>query len=70
MPGHNTRYYSFPKYACRCLEPDRNQEECIARNAKGKIMLKEGGRVLMPLYQDKGEDGFFIIKDISDAYGI
>lgn len=59
-----------------CMKPGyRNFQtvekgECIARNAKGKIMLKEGGRVLMPLYQDKGEDGFFIIKDISDAYGI
>ena len=44
--------------------------EYIARNANGKVLAKESGMILMPLYQDKGEDGFFIIKDIGHDYGI
>ncbi len=44
--------------------------ECIAHNVKGQICVKESGRILMPLYQDQGEDGYFIIKDITDDYGI
>ena len=44
--------------------------EYLARNAEGKVFAKETGMLLMPLYQDKGEDGFFIIKDIDHDYGI
>lgn len=44
--------------------------EYIARNKEGRIEAKDNGRILMPLYQDQGEDGFFIIKDIGDDYGI
>lgn len=44
--------------------------EYLARNAEGKVYAKETGMLLMPLYQDKGEDGFFIIKDIDHDYGI
>lgn len=37
--------------------------EWIANDMKGKIYSPYTGRVLMPLYQAKGEDGFFIVKE-------
>lgn len=42
--------------------------EFLAWNNAGKILAKASGRILMPLYQDQGEDGYFIIKDIGDDY--
>lgn len=35
----------------------------IANDKDGKILSPYGGRMLMPLYQAQGEDGFFIIKE-------
>ncbi len=40
--------------------------EFLAQDQKGKIYSKEEGRILMPLYQKQGEDGFFIIKTIEE----
>lgn len=42
-----------------------SKEECLARDVNGEIKCKEDGMILMPLYQKKGEDGFFIIKEES-----
>jgi len=42
--------------------------EWLAMNARGRVYAAASGRILMPLYQDQGEDGYFIIKDIGDAY--
>ena len=39
------------------------QGEWIANDIKGKIYSPETGRILMPLYQAKGEDGFFIVQE-------
>jgi succinylglutamate desuccinylase len=39
--------------------------EFLAINNNEKIEAKYDGRILMPLYQKQGEDGFFIIQDIS-----
>lgn len=39
----------------------------LAINNKEKIEAQYDGRILMPLYQKQGEDGFFIIQDISIA---
>ena len=41
-----------------------NKGELLANNQNGNIYSKEAGRILMPLYQSQGEDGFFLIKDI------
>jgi succinylglutamate desuccinylase len=38
----------------------------LAKNRYGEIRAKETSRVLMPLYQPQGEDGFFLIKDMFD----
>jgi succinylglutamate desuccinylase len=37
--------------------------ELIARDKNGDIFSPADGRILMPLYQKQGEDGFFIIKE-------
>ncbi|MFT6149529.1 MAG: succinylglutamate desuccinylase [Saprospiraceae bacterium] len=38
----------------------------LAKNKNGEIRAKETARVLMPLYQPQGEDGFFLVKDLLD----
>ncbi len=40
------------------------QGQLLARDKRGEIHAKYNGRVLLPLYQKQGEDGFFIIEDI------
>ena len=40
--------------------------EILAKNKNGDIKSPYDGRILMPLYQKLGEDGFFIIKEIPD----
>lgn len=40
--------------------------EIIAHDNKGPIAVPDDGLLLMPLYQDQGEDGFFIIKTITE----
>ncbi|MGK0359819.1 MAG: putative deacylase [Bradymonadia bacterium] len=37
----------------------------LADSARGPIRSPMTGRILMPLYQAQGDDGFFIIKDVS-----
>jgi succinylglutamate desuccinylase len=38
--------------------------EIVAHNIDGPIAIKEDGLILMPLYQEQGEDGFFLIKRV------
>lgn len=40
--------------------------EVIAYDKNGPITIEEDGILLMPLYQNQGEDGFFIIKQIEE----
>lgn len=40
--------------------------EVIAKDINGPIAVPEDGVLLMPLYQDLGEDGFFIIKTMEE----
>jgi Succinylglutamate desuccinylase / Aspartoacylase family len=47
-------YHNFQ----RVLEGD-----AVAHDAQGDIVLDESGRLLMPLYQTQGEDGFFLVRD-------
>lgn len=37
--------------------------QLMARDRRGEIRSPEDGRVLMPLYQAQGEDGFFVIRE-------
>ncbi len=43
-----------------------SKNELLAYDLKGEIRSKDDGRILMPLYQKQGEDGFFIIKTIEE----
>lgn len=38
--------------------------EILAEDKDGPIKASASGRILMPLYQEQGEDGFFIVKEI------
>ena len=37
--------------------------DIVARDTEGEVVLRESGRVLMPLYQEQGEDGFFLVRE-------
>jgi len=37
--------------------------DVVARDANGDVVLGESGRLLMPLYQEQGEDGFFLVRE-------
>ncbi|MGI9626163.1 MAG: succinylglutamate desuccinylase/aspartoacylase family protein [Longimicrobiales bacterium] len=39
--------------------------EAIGRDSEGEVVVPEKGRVLMPLYQEQGEDGFFVVREFS-----
>lgn len=39
--------------------------EAVATDHRGEVLLKESGRLLMPLYQEQGEDGFFLVREFS-----
>ena len=41
------------------------RSEHLADDASGAIHAKEGGMILMPLYQTLGEDGFFIGREVA-----
>lgn len=40
--------------------------EVLARNRRGTIRATHDGRILMPLYQPQGDDGFFIVQEESE----
>ncbi len=42
------------------------QGEAVASDKRGEIRVPEDGLLLMPLYQNQGEDGFFLIKKINE----
>ena len=37
----------------------------VATDARGDVVVAERGRLLMPLYQEQGEDGFFLVREFS-----
>ena len=37
--------------------------DLIAEDAEGQVGISEPGRLLMPLYQEQGEDGFFLVRE-------
>jgi succinylglutamate desuccinylase len=40
----------------------------LARDAHGDIVAQQHGRILMPLYQAQGEDGFFLIREFAPMW--
>lgn len=40
------------------------QGEIVAEDARGPVAISQSGRILMPLYQIQGEEGFFLVKDL------
>jgi succinylglutamate desuccinylase len=39
--------------------------QLLAHDRSGEILAHETGRILMPLYQTQGSDGFFLVREIS-----
>lgn len=39
----------------------------LATDREGEVSSPSSGRILMPLYQGQGEDGFFVSRDLGDA---
>ena len=39
--------------------------EVLARDVRGEVRSPEAGRVVMPLYQEQGDDGFFLVRDVN-----
>ncbi len=40
------------------------QGEQVAEDKNGEVTISEEGRLLMPLYQQQGDEGYFLVKDI------
>ena len=38
--------------------------DILAKDKHGNILATQDGYILMPLYQSKGEDGFFVVQDV------
>jgi len=38
--------------------------EVIAKDRRGDVAVRETGRLLLPLYQGKGSDGYFLARDV------
>ena len=41
--------------------------DVIGDDRHGEVVAPKGGRILMPLYQELGEDGFFVVRDVAAA---
>jgi hypothetical protein len=39
--------------------------QLLAHDCNGEILARESGRILLPLYQSQGSDGFFLVREIS-----
>ncbi|NIP58158.1 MAG: aspartoacylase, partial [Gemmatimonadetes bacterium] len=49
------------------LQPIR-EGEVLGRDRRGEVRSPERGRVLMPLYQEQGEDGFFVVREFRPVW--
>ncbi len=46
----------------RSFQPVR-EGEVVGRDRNGPVSSPQDGRILMPLYQEQGEDGFFVVRE-------
>ncbi len=44
------------------------QGEVLGRSGTADVRAPETGRILMPLYQEQGEDGFFIVRSVNPIW--
>jgi predicted deacylase len=42
--------------------------QLLAHDRNGEILAQENGRILLPLYQSQGSDGFFLVREISPRW--
>ena len=42
--------------------------EVLASSSSGPIKAPQAGLLLMPLYQDQGEDGFFLVREVQPVW--
>lgn len=42
--------------------------EVVARDARGPIRAPEAGRIFLPLYQEWGDDGYFIVREVRPVW--
>ena len=42
--------------------------EVVAHDRGGPVTALEGGRIFLPLYQELGDDGFFVVRDVHPAW--
>jgi len=42
--------------------------DVVGHDRNGPVTAPEGGRIFLPLYQDLGDDGFFIVRDVHPAW--
>ena len=42
--------------------------EVLGDDRRGRVTAPETGRILMPLYQEQGEDGFFVVREFSELW--
>jgi succinylglutamate desuccinylase len=49
------------------FERIREGEE-VARDRRGPVLFPEDGRIFLPLYQEQGDDGFFVVRDFRPAW--
>lgn len=42
--------------------------EAVALSAAGDVRIPEPGRILMPRYQAQGDDGYFLVREVSPAW--
>jgi hypothetical protein len=41
------------------------KDEVVAHDRDGEVTISEDGRLLMPLYQEQGDDGYFLVREFS-----
>ncbi len=42
--------------------------EPLARDQHGPVLARESALLIMPLYQEQGEDGFFLVRPVRDLW--
>jgi len=42
--------------------------EVVAEDREGPVAVQEDGRIFLPLYQEQGDDGFFIVREVHPAW--
>lgn len=58
------RYRMRPGF--RNFQPVR-AGDVVGDDRRGEVAVPNSGRLLMPLYQEQGEDGFFVVREIAAA---